>query len=198
MSIFQTIRAFFAFSFMQFDSANFEAFFANFFLTAKFFPNSFIKNTICKFYVEPVQHFNIPGKLLLATKEIVYRERTGNLSAKKDAKKMEDPKSHGKGVTCVLYNPVFEVVVSADQYSTVCVWDYKTGKKLMQFSGCHTWNINGRIINLEITAISFDPTYRRLFTGQLYLMNKKFMRTRNKLMVFRNQKKIEIVLYCFF
>ncbi|XP_075244301.1 WD repeat-containing protein on Y chromosome-like isoform X2 [Convolutriloba macropyga] len=109
------------------------------------------------------------GKLILGTKEMVYRERTGNIGGARKgvggASKVEDPKSHGKGVTCVLYNPVFEVIVSADQYSTICVWEYKTGKKQMQFSGCHLWNINGRIINLEITAMTFDPTYRRLFTG---------------------------------
>ena len=52
----------------------------------------------------------LTGKLILATKEIVFRERTGNLNSRKTGAKVEDPKSHGKGVTCVLYNPVFEVV----------------------------------------------------------------------------------------
>ena len=39
----------------------------------------------------------------------------------------------------------------------VSVWDVDTGEKIIQFSNCHG--------NLEITAMAFDPTGRRLITG---------------------------------
>lgn len=37
------------------------------------------------------------------------------------------------------------------------VWDVDTGEKTIQFSQCHG--------NMEITAMAFDPTGRRLITG---------------------------------
>lgn len=48
-------------------------------------------------------------------------------------------------------------VVSACHGSVVMVWELETGEKTMQFSKCHD--------DLEITAMSFDPTGRRLITG---------------------------------
>lgn len=41
--------------------------------------------------------------------------------------------------------------------SVVSVWDVDTGEKTIQFSQCHG--------NMEITAMAFDTTGRRLITG---------------------------------
>lgn len=91
-----------------------------------------------------------------------YRENTKN----------PDVTSHDHPLCGALYNSIFDVVcallsctiiniilkvVSACHGSVVCVWDVKTGEKLMKFSNCHE--------NMEITAMSFDPTGRRLITG---------------------------------
>ncbi|EDO38985.1 predicted protein [Nematostella vectensis] len=48
-------------------------------------------------------------------------------------------------------------VVSACHESVVCVWSLETGEKIIQFSNAHD--------DSEITAMSFDPSKRRLVTG---------------------------------
>ena len=48
-------------------------------------------------------------------------------------------------------------VVSGCHGSVVSVWDVDTGEKTIQFSQCHG--------NVEITAMTFDTTGRRLVTG---------------------------------
>lgn len=48
-------------------------------------------------------------------------------------------------------------VVSGCHGGTVSVWDVDTGSKIMQFSQAHG--------EAEITAMSFDPSGRRLITG---------------------------------
>ncbi|KAL5267550.1 hypothetical protein ACHWQZ_G004550 [Mnemiopsis leidyi] len=66
-------------------------------------------------------------------------------------------KSHQKSVRAALYNHNFNQVVSTSYDSMVCVWDLETGEKVIQFSNCHG--------NHEITAMTFDPTHRRLLTA---------------------------------
>ena len=39
----------------------------------------------------------------------------------------------------------------------MCVWSLETGEKIIQFANAHE--------NSEITAVSFDPSKRRLVTG---------------------------------
>ena len=48
-------------------------------------------------------------------------------------------------------------VVSGCHGSVVSVWDTDSGEKTIQFSRCHG--------NMEITAMAFDTTGRRLVTG---------------------------------
>lgn len=48
-------------------------------------------------------------------------------------------------------------VVSACHDSVVCVWSLETGEKIIQFANAHE--------DSEITAMSFDPSKRRLVTG---------------------------------
>ncbi|XP_044886891.1 WD repeat-containing protein 49 [Mauremys mutica] len=65
--------------------------------------------------------------------------------------------SHGKAVTCVLYNSVFKQVISSDTGSTVTFWLIDTGQKINQFTGCHG--------NAEISTMTLDATETRLLTG---------------------------------
>ena len=48
-------------------------------------------------------------------------------------------------------------MVSACHDSVVCVWSLETGEKVIQFGNAHA--------DTEITAMSFDPSKRRLVTG---------------------------------
>uniref|UniRef100_A0A8D0HB41 WD repeat domain 49 n=1 Tax=Sphenodon punctatus TaxID=8508 RepID=A0A8D0HB41_SPHPU len=65
--------------------------------------------------------------------------------------------SHGKPVTCVLYNSVFKQVISSDVGSTVAFWLIDTGQKIKQFTGCHG--------NAEISTMALDGSETRLLTG---------------------------------
>jgi len=59
-------------------------------------------------------------------------------------------------------------MVTADARSLVCVWDVISGEKLMEFSaatGCSSSSSGSDVDQLEMTAMSFDPTYRRLVTA---------------------------------
>ena len=44
----------------------------------------------------------------------------------------------------------------------MCVWDLVTGLKHMQF---RAYKVKQVTFDREITAMSFDPTYRRLITS---------------------------------
>lgn len=55
-------------------------------------------------------------------------------------------------------------MVTGDRASRVSVYDIFTGEKIMQYT-VHTITENGETIEAEITAMSFDPTRRRLATG---------------------------------
>ncbi|XP_074860475.1 cilia- and flagella-associated protein 337 [Carettochelys insculpta] len=65
--------------------------------------------------------------------------------------------SHGKAVTCVLYNSVFKQVISSDRGSTITFWLIDTGQKIKQFTGCHG--------KAEISTMTLDTTETRLLTG---------------------------------
>lgn len=73
---------------------------------------------------------------------------------------------HGKGVlamshevpiTAVLYNTLFGQVVSADEVSTVTVWNVASGQKMFQFHNAHG--------DHKISGMCFDGSLRRLVTG---------------------------------
>ena len=64
--------------------------------------------------------------------------------------------SHSRPVTAVLYNPLFDEIVTASEDAHVGVWDIRTGQKQMLFTVEK---------DVEITALSFDSTGRRLITG---------------------------------
>ena len=69
----------------------------------------------------------------------------------------EDPTSHPKPLCAALYNNLFHQVVSACHGSVVNVWNVDTGEKAIMFTNAHDGH--------EITAMSFDPSKRRVLTG---------------------------------
>ena len=73
--------------------------------------------------------------------------------------------SHKKPINVILYNSLFNQIVSGGTDSLVSVWDPKTGERLMQFSAHTIQREGGEIEEVEITAMNFDPTLRRLITA---------------------------------
>lgn len=70
--------------------------------------------------------------------------------------KQQEKKSHNAPVTCAIFNEMFHQVVSAAG-SEVHVWDLATGKLVFRFLNPHGDSI--------VTAVTFDPSWRRLITG---------------------------------
>ncbi|KAH6585718.1 hypothetical protein BASA50_001053 [Batrachochytrium salamandrivorans] len=66
-------------------------------------------------------------------------------------------KSHDSPVVSAIFNHNFRQVVSGCQAGTITLWDPLFGKKIFQFHKAHG--------NLEITAMCFDISGRRLITG---------------------------------
>ncbi|KAJ3105690.1 WD40 repeat domain 95 [Phlyctochytrium planicorne] len=66
-------------------------------------------------------------------------------------------RSHEAGIVSAMFNENFHQVVSGCQNSTVSIWDLASGDKIFQFHNAHG--------KLEITAMCFDRTGRRLVTG---------------------------------
>jgi len=52
-------------------------------------------------------------------------------------------------------------LLTADARALVCVWDMISGEKLMEFNANHKLDY----VQLEVTAMTFDVTYRRLVTA---------------------------------
>ncbi|XP_076314990.1 WD repeat-containing protein on Y chromosome-like [Tachypleus tridentatus] len=73
--------------------------------------------------------------------------------------------SHPKCLCGALYNSLFNYVISACHGSVITVWDLTTGDKLIQFNKCHKITKIGVDYPVEITAMTLDPTERRLITG---------------------------------
>ncbi|KAI8614723.1 WD40-repeat-containing domain protein [Chytriomyces sp. MP71] len=66
-------------------------------------------------------------------------------------------RSHDFGVVSAMFNENFHQVVSGCQGGTVSIWDLASGDKIFQFHNAHG--------KLEITAMCFDKSGRRLVTG---------------------------------
>jgi WD40 repeat protein len=77
-------------------------------------------------------------------------------------RKRKVPYGHTTAVTCTVYNPMFELVISADEASGVRVWDLNSGRAVLHFAGAH---LNDAGEPMKITAMSLDHTMRRLITG---------------------------------
>ena len=68
----------------------------------------------------------------------------------------QEKKSHNAPVSCAIFNEMFHQVVSIAG-SEVHVWDLATGKLVFRFVNPHGDSI--------VTAMTFDPSWRRLITG---------------------------------
>ncbi|KAI8929846.1 WD40-repeat-containing domain protein [Entophlyctis helioformis] len=66
-------------------------------------------------------------------------------------------KSHDAPVVGAMFNSNFHQVVSGCQAGTITLWDPTCGERIFQFHKAHG--------NLEITAMCFDKSGRRLITG---------------------------------
>ncbi|XP_013411389.1 WD repeat-containing protein on Y chromosome [Lingula anatina] len=97
--------------------------------------------------------------LVLATTHLAIFER------KEDEDNYHEITSHDEPVCAALYNKLFHQVVSACNASVVSVWDINDGTKVIQFINAHKVVCDGVETGVEITAMTFDPTLRRLITG---------------------------------
>ncbi|XP_071834643.1 cilia- and flagella-associated protein 337-like isoform X2 [Apostichopus japonicus] len=100
------------------------------------------------------------GSLILGSNQLALLEHKWESESEDD-----EAVSHTKPVTCALYNSLFNQVVSSCHESVVSVWDLETGTKTIQFSKAHTYTEKGIEKSAEITAMTFDPSLRRLITG---------------------------------
>ncbi|KAL7754106.1 hypothetical protein RI367_000086 [Sorochytrium milnesiophthora] len=66
-------------------------------------------------------------------------------------------RSHDAPIAAAMFNQNFHQVVSGCHNSTVSVWDVFTGYRLFQYHNVHE--------DMEITAMCFDKSCRRLITG---------------------------------
>jgi WD40 repeat protein len=96
--------------------------------------------------------------LILGTNQLAVFER-------KEEERKQEVKSHNTPITAALYNKLFNQVVIGCHESTVSVWDLNTGEKIIQYTNAHKITVNGEEKGIEITAMVFDPTGRRLITG---------------------------------
>ncbi|XP_071485402.1 WD repeat-containing protein on Y chromosome-like [Diadema antillarum] len=100
------------------------------------------------------------GSLILGTNQIALLEHKWEVEGDED-----EMTSHNKPITHCLYNSLFSQVVSTCHDSVVCVWDLASGTKTIQFSNAHKYMEKGVEKTAEITAMTFDPSGRRLVTG---------------------------------
>ncbi|KAG5338004.1 WDY protein, partial [Acromyrmex heyeri] len=78
---------------------------------------------------------------------------------------ISDGYTHTKGVSCVLYNQLFRVIVSTGLDSCIIVWDPWYGRRLRLISHAHSVIRYGQYVDIEITAACFDDSEQFLVTG---------------------------------
>ncbi|XP_032671627.1 WD repeat-containing protein on Y chromosome-like [Odontomachus brunneus] len=76
-----------------------------------------------------------------------------------------DGHTHSKGVSCVLYNQLYRVIVSTGLDSRIIVWDPWLGRYLRMITNAHNVVRHGQFIDIEITAACFNDTEQFLLTG---------------------------------
>ncbi|GAX72651.1 hypothetical protein CEUSTIGMA_g107.t1 [Chlamydomonas eustigma] len=79
----------------------------------------------------------------------------------------QDRTGHMDSVKGAIYNATFDVIVSADESGTVCVWKVGTGAREGRFNKAHG--------DAKLTALCFDKNERRLVTaggdGTVFMWN---------------------------
>ncbi|KAL0125198.1 hypothetical protein PUN28_004379 [Cardiocondyla obscurior] len=80
-------------------------------------------------------------------------------------KETSDGYTHIKGVSCVLYNQLYRVIVSTGLDSCIIVWDIWRGRRFRLISHAHSVMQYGQYADVEITAACFDHSEQFLVTG---------------------------------
>ncbi|KAH1000024.1 hypothetical protein HUJ04_001903 [Dendroctonus ponderosae] len=83
----------------------------------------------------------------------------------KQSSEHTDGNTHSSGVSVVLFNKLFRVIVTCGLDSYIIVWNPWDGRRLLVIKEGHTRMLHGEIMSVEITAATFDPGYQRLLTG---------------------------------
>lgn len=78
---------------------------------------------------------------------------------------LTDGNTHAGPVSVILYNKLFRNLVTCGLDSYIIVWDPWTGKRKIIMKSCHTKQVYGENIDIEITAACFDPLEQFLLTG---------------------------------
>ncbi|CAK0806541.1 unnamed protein product, partial [Prorocentrum cordatum] len=71
--------------------------------------------------------------------------------------KAEASRTHVAPIVGVLYNDVFQQIISGDSIGSICVWDARTGTLQFDFKRAHR--------DSKLTCMTFDESKRRLYTG---------------------------------
>ncbi|XP_044599584.1 WD repeat-containing protein on Y chromosome [Cotesia glomerata] len=80
-------------------------------------------------------------------------------------KDKSDGESHTKKITCVIYNPLFEVVITTGSDSHIIMWDPWRGRCIYVIRDAHTEMYLGKLRAIPISAATFDPCNQLLATG---------------------------------
>lgn len=78
---------------------------------------------------------------------------------------LTDGNTHSSPVSVVLYNRLFRNVVTCGLDSFIIVWDPWNGRRKIIIKNCHTKQLYGEYVDVEITAACFDPLEQFLLTG---------------------------------
>uniref|UniRef100_A0A182SDI7 WD repeat-containing protein on Y chromosome n=1 Tax=Anopheles maculatus TaxID=74869 RepID=A0A182SDI7_9DIPT len=76
-----------------------------------------------------------------------------------------DGDSHTKPVSVLLYNELYQLLVSCGFDSFIIVWDHRMNRKMTIITEAHTQVRNGVLEPVEITAACFDGKQQLLLTG---------------------------------
>uniref|UniRef100_A0A182QKI2 WD repeat-containing protein on Y chromosome n=1 Tax=Anopheles farauti TaxID=69004 RepID=A0A182QKI2_9DIPT len=76
-----------------------------------------------------------------------------------------DGESHTKAVSVLLFNDLYQLVVSCGFDSFIIVWDHRVNRKMTVITQAHTQTRNGVLEPVEITAGCFDEKQQLLLTG---------------------------------
>ena len=90
--------------------------------------------------------YNRRALVTAAKKVLIWPQKTRTVAS-----------GHESAITCALFNPLFNLVVSGDEESLVTLWDLESGSPMFRFKNCHGLQ--------KITAMAFDKTARRLVTA---------------------------------
>lgn len=81
-----------------------------------------------------------------------------------------DGNTHSLAVTCMLYNPLFKIVLTCGLDSFIIVWDPWYGRRISVVRNAHTKLLRGEEIPVEITAACFDPGLINKFILLLFVI----------------------------